>query len=209
MYQFPNVHRHKKILSAKISRRQLIIASGSMGMVAASGQFVSKAEAKLSLIHGWRYCVNCSILFNEDSKRSVCPSKKEEDGRHVAAGHDFVIVTGHEDTCFGDTTHNQSHWRQCIHCAALYFAKGARPEICPANGDRHYADDKYCYSPPINRVGSAPRNKEGAKAQGGWRYCGKCTGMFFDGDLNNKGVCPAKGDGSHAALGDFFVLAFL
>ncbi len=24
-----------------------------------------------------------------------------------------------------------------------------------------------------------------------WRFCGKCMSLFFDGDPNNKGTCPA------------------
>jgi hypothetical protein len=44
---------------------------------------------------------------------------------------------------------------------------------------------------------------ESPNAQGAWRYCGKCHGMFFDG-FPDKGRCPA-GDG-HAAIGYVFVL---
>jgi hypothetical protein len=41
--------------------------------------------------------------------------------------------------------------------------------------------------------------------QGDWRFCGKCSVMFFDGDPNRKGACPADGL-NHAASGFMFVL---
>ena len=46
--------------------------------------------------------------------------------------------------------------------------------------------------------------QEDANHQANWRYCGKCSGLFFDGYPDNKGVCP-KG-GSHEAIGYNFVL---
>jgi hypothetical protein len=41
--------------------------------------------------------------------------------------------------------------------------------------------------------------------QGDWRFCGKCSTMFFDGDPNRKGACPADGQ-NHSANGFTFTL---
>ena len=41
------------------------------------------------------------------------------------------------------------------------------------------------------------------QGQAGWRYCGNCFAMFFDGDVD-KGVCPAGG--SHLPVGAKFVV---
>ena len=41
--------------------------------------------------------------------------------------------------------------------------------------------------------------------QGDWRFCGKCFAMFFDGDPNRKGACPADGQ-NHSANGFTFTL---
>jgi hypothetical protein len=49
-------------------------------------------------------------------------------------------------------------------------------------------------------------NPEGPKDQGGWRFCGRCTSMYFAGDLNKQGVCPHPDGGAHVQVGDHFVL---
>ena len=45
----------------------------------------------------------------------------------------------------------------------------------------------------------------GDKGQGDWRFCNKCSGLFYDG-YNEKGRCPAGG--SHVAQGFDFILPF-
>jgi hypothetical protein len=40
--------------------------------------------------------------------------------------------------------------------------------------------------------------------QPAWRFCGKCNGMFFNGDPDRKGNCP--GGGTHQAQGFVFYL---
>lgn len=40
--------------------------------------------------------------------------------------------------------------------------------------------------------------------QDNWRFCAKCMSLFFDGDANNKGVCP--GGSGHRAIGFNFSL---
>ncbi len=188
--------------SNRISRRALLASSCAIGI--ASNQLTMPAMAATSKIKGWRFCVNCFALFQQNVN-GVCPGNANLP--HNGQGFEFTAFTGDEDTCSGDTERLQSFWKECDDCGVMYFSKSIKPKICPATNKRHIESGDFCYSLPINRQNSPALNREGPRAQGGWRYCGKCTVMFFDGDLNNKGVCPAGG--SHAALGDSFVLSHL
>jgi len=85
----------------------------------------------------------------------------------------------------------------------MFYNSDGVTKICPAGGPHTKAADK-CFNLPINRLHGETLNPENKFNQGGWRFCGRCAGMFFDGFLDNKGVCPAKG--AHAASGDMFVL---
>jgi len=85
----------------------------------------------------------------------------------------------------------------------MYYNGEGSPKLCPAGGTHSRAPEK-CYNLSTNRLHGPVLNPEGPHRQGAWRYCGRCAALFFDGYLDNKGVCPAGG--AHAALGDTFVL---
>ncbi len=51
-----------------------------------------------------------------------------------------------------------------------------------------------------------PFQPTSVQGQPDWRFCGKCGGLFWDGDPNFKGAC-SKG-GAHEAIGWTFVLPF-
>jgi len=73
---------------------------------------------------------------------------------------------------------------------------------CAADGGPH-VEQGFHFMLPINRLTGPALVPETTTAQSKWRFCGKCTSMFFDG-FNEKGACPRGG--VHSALGDIFVL---
>jgi acetyl-CoA carboxylase beta subunit len=140
------------------------------------------------------------VLFHLGSGRGKCPKNA---AGHMARGFEFSL--DYSDGCVNDTPEKQGNWRKCSKCFAMYWGKATPDSMkCAADGGRHAPARDRCFNLPVNRLNAAPKNREGKHAQGAWRFCGRCTAMFYDGYLDNKGVCPRGG--AHAALGDTFVL---
>jgi hypothetical protein len=167
----------------------------------------------------WKFCLNCSALWfnprDNPSKRGVCPNPKDSNGGHVPKGHNFILPHAGSDNCGPDTEKTQSLWRFCNKCSVMFFegTHEVSNRHCAGNekGVGIHEEAGLCFTLPINRQGGPILNPADKTHQRDWRFCGKCTTMFFDGDLNNKGVCPAPGGGAHVALptSDFFVLPFI
>jgi hypothetical protein len=187
-------------MTTAMSRRGFVGYCGSVALVSASG---SLAWATQTLAQRqWRYCVDCGVLFHQGSGRGKCPKNAEG---HKAMGFEFVLDYT-QGSCSSDTPRKQGSWRKCSKCLAMYWGKATPDSMkCVATGNRHVAATDRCFNLPTNRLHAAPLNPENNHAQGAWRFCGRCTAMFYDGYLDNKGVCPRGG--AHAALGDFFVLS--
>ena|SRR5262245_16755091 len=145
----------------------------------------------------WRYCASCGVLFSAGHGRGVCPKNPEG---HDAAGFNFVV--GYTDECMPDAPKYQSRWRTCNKCLAMFY-NGEGTKVCPARGP-HAREEGKCFYIPTNRLHAEVLNPENKFNQGAWRFCGRCGSLFYDGFLDNKGVCPVGG--AHAALGDEFVL---
>ena len=180
------------------SRRQFLLQTVASGAVLAAYNAPAFAGQTIDE-QGWRYCTSCGVLFHLGSGRGACPNNP--DG-HAAAGFEFRIRYS-DGGCRPDTDKTQSRWRKCSNCLSMYYNGEGAPRVCPVNG-AHSRDTSKCYIVPTNRLHGPALNPVNNFNQGDWRYCGRCSGMFFDGFLDNKGVCPAGG--THAALGDFFVL---
>lgn len=88
----------------------------------------------------------------------------------------------------------QSDWRFCTKCDAMFFDGFPGKGVC-AGGGGHTAAGFMFVLP--HSVGETPN------AQGAWRFCQKCNVMFFDGSPQ-KGACAAGG--GHEAAGFTFVL---
>jgi len=147
----------------------------------------------------WRFCNKCNALhFNGDPQNQICKAG----GIHQRQGFIFHLDFDPEND-LPDTPTTQSKWRFCNKCSCMFF-QGAPPKDrhCAA-GDSHQ-EQGFHFMLPINRIGGPVLNPEKPTTQGAWRFCGKCTTMFFDG-FPAKGRCPADGQG-HQSLGDTFVL---
>lgn len=179
------------------SRRSFLSCTAVAGVAFLTSPLPSLANLTTAE-RGWRFCASCGVLFRAGHGRGICPNNA--DG-HAEAGFEFVI--GYTGACVDDAPKSQSRWRACSKCLTMFYNGEGATKLCPAGG-RHSRDGDKCFYLPVNRLHAEPLNPENQFNQGGWRFCGRCAGMFFDGYLDNKGVCPAGG--AHAALGDMFVL---
>ena len=87
----------------------------------------------------------------------------------------------------------QDEWYRCSKCYGLYFEGNPGSGVCSApptrlSGTSHLSDPSMVYTLQCNET-STP-----AGGQQGWRWCRKCEGLWFAGDLPagaSGGRCPA------------------
>jgi hypothetical protein len=160
----------------------------------------------------WRFCVKCAGLFWTGvflvaAEDDLCP----KDGRrHEPMGLDFTV-----DHSIAETAGRQGNWRHCRRCAGMFWDGDGdeRAGVCPRGG--------------VHEAGSAtaaPSSRRYAFVlthsiagddhhQTNWRFCGKCTGLFWAGHPTG-GVCPSDhsahraGAGPHASGFDFALAHF-
>jgi hypothetical protein len=94
----------------------------------------------------------------------------------------------------------QNDWARCIHCNLMFFNR--------------YRDNKGRCAAPGRRVHEAERgdfkkyqityDDSTGRGQGDWRYCRKCSALFFNG-YAEKGLCAADKGGHEAAGWNFFL----
>ena len=102
---------------------------------------------------------------------------------------------------YGDK--GQQDWRFCNKCFILYYdgyhkdnqPKDANRGRCPAGG-AHFPQG-WNFELPFN-------TRPEGDTQEKWRFCDKCSSMFYDGYEPKTGACPAGG--GHHAAGYNFVL---
>lgn len=91
----------------------------------------------------------------------------------------------------------QDDWAQCVNCSALFFNGDRRNKgHCPAAG----------VPSTLAHVGErgdfkkyqVTHDDSGGPGQSDWRFCRKCSALFFDG-FADKGVCAADKRGHEAA----------
>src|SRR5713101_9894980 len=81
----------------------------------------------------------------------------------------------------------------------MFFAGQADQGHCPAGGP-HDASESGNY---LMIFGEGAFNTQ---PQGGWRFCQKCQGLFFDGPPNPRGACPASGQHDPSASGHYLMV---
>lgn len=93
----------------------------------------------------------------------------------------------------------QSDWRWCHKCTGLYFAAGELLiGICPAGG-QHEKERSGNYSLAHNQLMEFPGQSE-------WRWCHKCTGLFFANGGSSAGTCPAGAQHERKSNGGMYTL---
>jgi hypothetical protein len=91
----------------------------------------------------------------------------------------------------------QAGWRYCAKCIALFYKRTPSDTGRCAAGGGHNAEGYDFRLPYGSNLPDLP------KAQTNWRYCDKCSAMFWNG-IADKGRCPAGG--GHNAQGSLFRL---
>ena len=142
---------------------------------------------------GWRSCRKCAAIFfdGDAAFKGVC----QRGGPHEpdpSVPEVFSLEIGMQED-----VQNQSNWRQCRACLALYWAKDEQDSgLCPAGG--HHL--------PMGEVLRAPHPSIApyVLGQADWRFCTKCHALFWNGDGGN-GTCAADGGQHHAAGYNFQV----
>jgi hypothetical protein len=136
----------------------------------------------------WRFCNKCQLMFFDGN-----PQK----GRCAAGdGHTAQGLTFNLPHDVPETDHDQAHWRFCNKCSCMFFHGSQENGTCPAGGG-HETKSKNNYVLHHDVPENFPMT------QGAWRFCSRCSGLFFDG-FPEKGTCPAGGP--HQAAGFIFVL---
>ena len=115
-----------------------------------------------------------------------------EHGGHLALGWNFVLPTD-------AAPQRQPDWRFCWKCQSLFWDGDAGFKgVCHrGNGQVHQAAGLQFFLPA--------RELGAQDGQADWRFCGKCAGLFWNGDPAFRGVCPSDG-AAHLPLGWTFLL---
>jgi hypothetical protein len=120
-------------------------------------------------------------MFFEPSAAQSCPGGGIHD---AGTSGKYVVHLGDA----ANTAQLQNGWRFCAKCAGLFFSQDGQPfvKVCPA-GDFHDARFSGTY---VMEFGA-----DGPGAQGNWRFCKNCLGLFFlSGPFTEfpNGVCTAE-----------------
>jgi M6 family metalloprotease-like protein len=96
----------------------------------------------------------------------------------------------------------QAAWLFCAKCQGLYYGGGSISGPCPQDGTNHLrGSDSFNYYNymMVPDVGGPSR-------QSGWRYCSKCTALFY-GPNQSTSFCPnTTGGPTHIAVGSVYSL---
>lgn len=133
----------------------------------------------------WRFCAKCAGLFWEDifrTARGFCPAG----GGHDPWGLEFLLAFDR-----AEQEHRQTAWRFCGKCNCLFFEP--EPGTCPQDHKPHVAGA----GPQASGFNFALTHDVAPDAyhQSNWRFCGKCSGLFWAGA---GGHCP-QDHGTHRA----------
>ncbi|MCS3728568.1 hypothetical protein [Bradyrhizobium betae] len=101
-----------------------------------------------------------------------------------------TALVGLDAIAFGYVGTEQDTWSWCTSCGSLYFA-GA-PSVCPAANGRPHVHEQ----PSANYVLRCDPVEPAANRQGDWRWCKKCSALFFDQGRNS---CAAGGQHDSSA----------
>ncbi|MEV4117996.1 hypothetical protein [Micromonospora sp. NPDC049645] len=194
--------------NARRSSRRSFLAGGILlGLSAAAGESLSSpapaaAEPRWTS-DGWRFCVNCFELFLFDItvNESRCP---QNSGTHQPAGWTFRLTYNDSQSGVGESSNIQANWRHCYRCSSLFWGPSATKR-CPLwpGGDHQWLNPYSPYPPRQFLLTHDVGQPSGW--QNRWRFCFKCSALFFDG-YAQKGLCPFDYVYGHTAAGYDFAM---
>jgi hypothetical protein len=182
-----------------ISRRSvlrggLLAGAGVATVGAASAVLTGTANAAASGWQlDWAFCVFCNALWwaKNPSPSDACPGSGKT-GEHGLASGDYVYEVEYGVSGLNNSSDPQPDWRFCTNCCALFW--GGFGGACWAN--------RVGISPGPHTAGTTNYdlwwNGSGTDAQENWRFCGKCSVIFWQGSSQSgTGVCAAASGGPH------------
>lgn len=130
-----------------------------------------------------RRCRKCQTLFNNNppSTQGSCP----------ADGHTHEKTAFNYQLTFGiPQSDAQSEWRRCKRCEAIFFNDDGKGKC---NADRNAKEP---HTPDMTHNLAVPHGRpESEHVQGGWEFCVKCNGLFYDrSDEANVNHCTGGGE---------------
>lgn len=139
----------------------------------------------------WRWCRKCHGLYFGRSAVG-CPAGGGHDAEGSAPYFAYFGVQG---------AGLQSDWRWCRRCQGMFFGGGvALGGACPLGGP-HDSSGSADYALPCNVT---ERPGYASMFQHGWRWCGRCTGLFH---VDGVSVCPTGGQHVPGSTTDYALLA--
>ncbi|WP_156325277.1 hypothetical protein [Nonomuraea sp. SBT364] len=193
--------------TGRLSRRSLLAGAVALCLPAAecmlSPAAATAESSSFQLQDGWRFCADCFVLYlGGIYADSHCP--RNGYSGHRAAGWTFKLMYNENTPPGGGEGPNvQGNWRHCYRCATLYWALSTS-QRCPSWGAHAWGDaftrQQYLLSHDLGQPSGS---------QNQWRYCVKCSALFFNGYAykGEYGLCPYDDIYGHTAAGYDFVLA--
>lgn len=159
----------------------------------------------MSMQNGWRWCRNCQGLFFAGGEtQGSCFGMNPHDG---SASGKYLVR-------FGEGAINaqpQGGWRWCHKCQGMHFS-GAPSDAYGEGARRMCFGAIFSGGPPPDGHHDPSQSghyvmefgEGGSDAQGGWRFCKKCFGMFYSGNPD-QGHCPAGGKHDNSKSGPYML----
>ncbi|MFG1688844.1 hypothetical protein ACGFNP_52460 [Nonomuraea sp. NPDC049269] len=177
-------------------RRRTALRLVTGASLAALGGLAITAQPAQALQHLWGTCTRCRTLwFTGNGTRGGCPAGDVLDGGHHYLGIDWMVKTV-EDGGAG-----QPGWRWCGLCQALWFeGNGGDPGACPSaygGNPGHLPFTRPVAGTPgtssAHYVLEDITNRDRPGGFSGWRFCGKCKGLWdaVNNSLYTNNVCPS------------------
>jgi hypothetical protein len=107
-----------------------------------------------------------------DNFRNTCLAPNTSFGGFVQNARTALL--GLDAIAVGYAGSEQEDWAWCSSCGGLYYAGAA--SVCPVSGGPHvHVQPSWNYALRCEPTGPSVR-----PMQDGWRWCKKCSGLFFD-----------------------------
>ncbi|MBL7814155.1 MAG: hypothetical protein JNL70_04040 [Saprospiraceae bacterium] len=140
----------------------------------------------------WRYCNKCQSMFYDGyNSKGTC----SVGGGHSASSYNFILPYNVKES---NTI--QAQWRFCDQCYNMFFDGYPDKGACAATYRHEELGEHEAEGFNFVLSYNIPENQA---AQALWRYCSKCSMMFYNG-YPKKGICTKGGE--HVASGYNFVL---
>ncbi|MCC7029242.1 MAG: M12 family metallopeptidase [Chitinophagaceae bacterium] len=193
----------------RIEFSSTILGSGESPVGRQGGEqplFLAKSATKATV---WHELLHAAGIWHEQSR---------DDRDKFIQINEANLTDGAEHNFQYESGNNQGDYDFCsiMHYSANAFSKNGQPTIeCKSNnttapcptcmGQRtgFSAQDIKGLDQFYNEVSRFASHYKFILPQASWRFCNKCSGMFFDGYMD-KGSCPEKGQ--HQAAGYNFQL---